>query len=132
VKKTCATINTMNQRKAQHNGWAEELKIYLSKILMCEMCRIRKATDHAHRLKRRLIGWRTDLDRLEYFMAAKLCRRCHKSLDEYVGPQDAHERMFLIITRIAVARPRGSVHGEYVPTHPVTLWDPQLIYRYSR
>lgn len=65
-------------------------------------------------------------------MAAKLCRGCHKDLDEYHGAQDPHERMFYIITAVTVARPVGAVHGKYQDLHPLLLWDPQLIYNYER
>lgn len=107
------------------------MRTYLSKILFCELCKTRRATDTAHRLKRRFIGWRTELDKREYFMAARLCRSCHRSLDEASGP-NPHERMFTVITRIAVARPRGKIHGKYIEPHPVRTWDSELIYRYER
>jgi hypothetical protein len=121
----------MNNRKAQHNEWAKELKVYLMRIIWCERCKKRRATDIAHRLKRRLIGWRTELDRAEYFMAAKLCRPCHRDLDEHVG-DGGHERMFLIVTRLAETRPRGTVYGKYQALHPTRLWDPETVYSYGR
>lgn len=116
----------MNQRKRQHEEWDDELDVYLSKILFCEVCGIRKATDKAHRLKRRFIGWRSELDRLEYFMAAKLCRPCHRRFDEGTG-EAVHEAMYEGITKIVLRRARGRVVGVYVRPHPQRWWDPVLV-----
>ena len=117
----------MNQRKRQHEQWDGELTAYLEKILFCEICRIRPATDKAHRLKRRFIGWRSDLDRQEYFMAAKLCRLCHERLDEGHG-DNVHERMFETITRVVLRRARGAVNGDYETPHPMRWYDAERIY----
>lgn len=128
----------MNARTSQHREWGRELVQYLKKVRTCERCRMRPATDHAHRLKRRFLGWRLDgkegrpnLDRLEYFMAAKLCRRCHTDLDEYKG-EGAHERMFTVVTRIVLGRSRRVITGVYMDPHPLRVWEPERIYNYER
>lgn len=121
----------MNQRKAQHNIWDHELTVYLTWIVMCEICGLRKAVDKAHRIKRRFIGWRTALDKLEYFMAAKLCRPCHRALDEATGP-DTHENMWTTITRIVLGRVAIILNGPRVPPHPQIEWDPVYLYNYKR
>lgn len=121
----------MTARKQQHQEWDKQLSLYLSQILLCERCRLRPAKDKAHRLKRRFIGWRTDLDRLEYFMAAKLCRACHKSFDEATG-EDVHERMFVAITKIVLNRHKKRLVGAYVEPHSQRTWDPLWVNQIRR
>lgn len=112
----------MNEKKRKHNRWHEKLKAYLSQIVWCELCGESGNTDIAHRLKRRFIGHETEFDRLEYFMAAKLCRGCHQDFDEGTG-DFVHEKMFLDITRLILDRDPGLVVGK-PQTHLVTSWNP--------
>lgn len=117
----------MTGRKKQHNKWHAELGKYLANIVWCEKCGDvppPDLLDIAHRVKRRFIGWNTEFDRREYFMAAKLCRNCHTGYDEYVG-EEAHERMFSGITEIVGDRDPGDVNGRVI-LHPVSQWGYQL------
>ena len=115
----------MNAKKLQHNKWDGEVSEYLRPITWCEKCGAHpppELLDKAHRLKRRFIGWETEFDKLEYFMAAKLCRDCHKALDEALG-DDVHKFMFVEITEIILDRDPGNVNGA-VRIHPFHNWDP--------
>lgn len=95
----------MTPRKKQHNIWHKELVLLLIDITWCEKCGIQVGPngDKAHRKKRYDIGWKTEEDHQEYLMAARLCRECHKGLDENYNKDkdpnfDAHQIMFDTIT----------------------------------
>lgn len=121
----------MNQRKKQHVVWGRQLERYLSRITWCERCKSTpRHLETAHRLKRRFIGWRSAEDHLEYFMAAKLCRKCHVDLDEFKG-EDAHKRMFDVITRIVIDRRLAFINGPRMIS-PFLDWDPVRVYSYAR
>jgi hypothetical protein len=129
----------MTPKKKQHNVWASHLAKYLQMIAVCEVCLRRPAVDIAHRLKRRLIGWRTRSDMLEYYCAARLCRECHTFLDEG-ETEEAHERMFKTIS-VAIAHrdwqpvmlmTGTDLAGELVDHMYRTPWDPVRIYNYRR
>lgn len=110
----------MNAKKRQHEIWDKQLTVYLQMITWCEECggshcnnfRLSKA----HRLKRRFIGYQTEEDRKEYFMAAKLGEKCHQAKDEATGDAP-HQEMFESITELIMDRDLGVINGElYVST----------------
>lgn len=111
----------MSLRNSKHRAWHKQLKDYLSNIQWCERCGQGGILDIAHRSKRRFIGVKTDLDENEYFMAAVLCRSCHRMYDEAGGIDDSeldtHERMFSEITKIILDRDGSLVRGQ--PIRPM-------------
>lgn len=131
-----STIAGMTPKKKQHNIWDRQIKSLLVFVACCEICNNAPATDHAHRLKRDLISWRTDQDRLEYFCVAKVCRRCHQDMDEHVG-EDSHKRMFMIVSYVITERihrwhamtPELIEVAEYAQEYG---WDPIRIYSVRR
>lgn len=112
----------MNARTKVHLKWDRELTEYLKNIAWCELCGSRFLLSKAHRLKRRFIGYKSDFDKKEYFMAAKLCAVCHTSLDEATG-EDVHKRMFDTITKIIVKRNPRLLEGDVI-IHPILIWSP--------
>lgn len=99
-----------NEKALVHQEWHKDLVIFLKDVVWCEKCGTTDPGppgkfDHAHRKKRRFIGYQTQSDHDEYMMAAKLCRKCHTGLDENwnneaSGDFDAHQIMYDIITNI--------------------------------
>lgn len=119
----------MTAKKRQHNIWARWLAKALALITWCERCHARPGPDYldtAHRLKRDLIGWRTEDDRAEYMTAVKLCRNCHIELEEATG-EDVHQEMFEEVTRIRLGRDPSLV-PESMPYPPFIEWDAPRIY----
>lgn len=104
----------MNERTRVHREWHKDLVLFLIEIVWCEKCGTTDPGppgkfDHAHRLKRRFIGYLTEADHDEYMMAAKLCRKCHIELDENWDRDDdenfdAHRHMYDVITEIVRKR----------------------------
>lgn len=113
------SLKDMSNRIKQHSKWDRELTKALEEIDWCEKCgRTDMHLEKAHRVKRRFIGWESDLDRLEYFMSVKLCRPCHQGLDEATGDH-THKRMFEAVTSLIKSR----WVNISTPMHPVTDWD---------
>jgi hypothetical protein len=107
----------MNARKRQHDKWDVELKANLKGITWCEKCGSSEFVQVAHRKKRRLIGWQTEEDKLEYMCAAKLCQVDHQALDENYSKDgqtiDTHQIMFDVITSLIKDRDPGLVLKVY-------------------
>jgi len=101
-------------RAAVHREWQKDLVTFLAPIVWCELCGTTDPGppgkfDHAHRVKKRFIGYETERDHDEYMMAAKLCRKCHISLDENWNKEedddfDAHRHMHETITELCRKR----------------------------
>lgn len=133
----------MTPKKTKHNEWDRQIKSLLVFVTVCEICLNAPAVEHAHRLKRDLIGWRrngedgnTNEDKLEYFCVAKVCQRCHRDMDEHVG-SDSHKRMFMIVSYCITERiykwmaigPELVEVAEYAKEYG---WDPIRIYSVRR
>lgn len=126
----------MTPKKKKHNEWDQQIKDLLVFVTVCEICQSAPATEHAHRLKRDLISWRTDDDRLEYWCVAKVCHACHQAMDEGTG-EGVHRRMFLKVTWAITDR--AIRHGKQIPQLVAIAryaktngWDPVRIYSVKR
>lgn len=99
-------------RKALEAAWDKEIEAQLAHVVWCENCGATGVRlDRAHRLKRNKIPVKNDIEawKAEYFMVAKLCRKCHNDLDFATG-EDVHGRMFEAVTRLIAQRDTSEIN----------------------
>lgn len=101
----------MSLRTDQHKKWTAEWYSLHEDIVWCEQCGSTSCwpLQMAHRLKRVELGYETEEDKKEYFMAAKLGQPCHRKYDENFNKDqtsdfDAHKIMFDGITALIEKR----------------------------